>query len=55
MRAAPIVVLLLASMLGGCQLLTNFVRPIVDPVDAGPSEDAGEDAPSEDASTDVGR
>jgi hypothetical protein len=29
--------------LGGCQLLTNFVRPLHDPPDA-PLEDAGPDA-----------
>lgn len=36
-------VVALALLLGGCQLLTNFVRPIHDPPDA-PVEDAGEDA-----------
>lgn len=45
---------LCALLLGGCQLLTNFVRPLVDPPDA-PAEDAGpEDAPSEDAGQDAG-
>lgn len=35
--------LVLAVLLGGCQLLTNFVRPLHDPPDA-PVEDAGPDA-----------
>jgi hypothetical protein len=39
----------LALLLGGCQLLTNFVRPLADPPDA-PVDDAGvEDAGTEDA------
>lgn len=49
MRTALLVLSLALPLLGGCQLLTNFVRPIVDPIDAGPLEDAGEDAPTDDA------
>lgn len=54
--------LALALLLGGCQLLTNFVRPLHDPPDA-PIEDAGpdaevdagtDDAPTEDAAEDTG-
>ena len=44
----------LALLLGGCQLLTNFVRPLADPPDA-PAEDAGpDDAPREEAAHDGG-
>ena len=52
MRSAALA--LLGLLLGGCQLLTNFVRPLADPPDA-PAEDAGpEDAPGEDTGHDGG-
>jgi hypothetical protein len=48
MRA--VVLLTFAMFLGGCQLLTNFVRPLVDdPVDAAVPDGGTEDAGTEDA------
>ncbi len=47
-------VLALALALGGCQLLTNFVRPLADDPDADVGDVGTEDGGTEDGGDDAG-